>query len=40
MLLVYSALKLVLKGLMAANNGRSPISVLGVSTPRGYNLTF
>ena len=39
-LLVHPALKSVLKGLMAANNGGSPISVLGVGTPRGHNLTF
>ena len=38
-LLVHPALKSVLKGLMAANNGGSPISVLGVGTPRGHNLT-
>ena len=36
---VRAALKSVLKGLMAANNGGSPISVLGVGTPRGHNLT-
>ena len=39
-LLVHPALKSVLKGLMAANNGGSPISVLGVGTPRGHNLTL
>ena len=37
-LLVYPAPKLVLKGLIAANNGKSLISVLEVSTPRGHNF--
>ena len=40
MLLIHPALKSVLKGLMAANNGGSPISVLEVGTPRGHNLIF
>ena len=39
-LLVYPALKLVLKGLMAANNGKSLTFVLEIGTPRGYNFTL
>ena len=37
-LLVHPALKSILKGLIAANNDKSPISVLKVGTPWDYKL--